>query len=72
MGYVGFSVAFAFAMATLLAALPDPDWARRARPWTLAAWCFLTLGVMLGSWWAYYELGRGRREDESVHFPRSV
>ena len=59
MGYVGFSVAFAFAMAALLGGRPDADWARRARPWTLAAWCFLTLGVALGSWWAYYELGWG-------------
>ena len=59
MGYVGFSVAFAFAMAALLAGRPDADWARRARPWTLAAWCFLTLGVALGSGWAYYELGWG-------------
>ena len=59
MGYVGFSVAFAFALAALLGGRPDADWARRARPWTLAAWCFLTLGVMLGSWWAYYELGWG-------------
>jgi cytochrome c-type biogenesis protein CcmF len=59
LGYVGFSVAFAFAMATLLGGRPDADWARRARPCTLAAWCFLTLGVMLGSWWAYYELGWG-------------
>jgi cytochrome c-type biogenesis protein CcmF len=59
MGYVGFSVAFAFAMAALLAGRPGADWARRARPWTLAAWCFLTLGVALGSWWAYYELGWG-------------
>ncbi len=59
MGYVGFSVAFAFAMATLLGGRPDADWARRARPWTLAAWCFLTLGVALGSGWAYYELGWG-------------
>jgi len=59
MGYVGFSVAFAFAMAALLAPQPDAGWARRARPWTAAAWCFLTLGVLLGSWWAYYELGWG-------------
>jgi len=59
MGYVGFSVAFAFAMAALLAGQAQTDWARRARPWTLAAWCFLTLGVALGSWWAYYELGWG-------------
>ncbi len=59
MGYVGFSVAFAFAMAALLARPADAGWARRARPWTLAAWCFLTLGLLLGSWWAYYELGWG-------------
>ena len=59
MGYVGFSVAFAFAMAALLAPRADAEWARRARPWTAAAWSFLTLGVLLGSWWAYYELGWG-------------
>ncbi|MGL6113342.1 MAG: heme lyase CcmF/NrfE family subunit, partial [Rubrivivax sp.] len=60
MGYVGFSVAFAFAMSALLGSGQHArDWARHARPWTTAAWCFLTLGVMLGSWWAYYELGWG-------------
>jgi len=59
LGYVGFSVAFAFAMDALLAGQAQTDWARRARPWTLAAWCLLTLGVMVGSWWAYYELGWG-------------
>jgi len=59
MGYVGFSVAFAFAMAALLEERADPAWARWARPWTNLAWCFLTLGVGLGSWWAYYELGWG-------------
>jgi cytochrome c-type biogenesis protein CcmF len=59
MGYVGFSVAFAFAIAGLLAGKLDPTWARWARPWTTVAWCFLTLGVALGSWWAYYELGWG-------------
>jgi cytochrome c-type biogenesis protein CcmF len=59
MGYVGFSVAFAFAIAALLSGQPDPLWARRARPWTLAAWSFLTLGILLGSFWAYYELGWG-------------
>ncbi len=59
MGYVGFSVAFAFAVAALLAGRMDSAWARRARPWTLAAWIFLTVGIMLGSWWAYYELGWG-------------
>lgn len=59
MGYVGFSVAFAFAIAALLAGRMDAAWARWARPWTLLAWSFLTLGIMLGSWWAYYELGWG-------------
>ena len=59
MGYVGFSVAFAFAVAALLSGRMDAAWARWARPWTLMAWCFLTLGIMLGSWWAYYELGWG-------------
>jgi cytochrome c-type biogenesis protein CcmF len=59
LGYVGFSVAFAFAMAALLAGRLDPIWARWARPWTTAAWVFLTLGLALGSWWAYYELGWG-------------
>ncbi len=59
MGYVGFSVAFAFAITALLSERPDADWARRARPWTVLAWCFLTVGVALGSWWAYYELGWG-------------
>ncbi len=59
MGYVGFSVAFAFAIAALWAGELDSTWARWARPWTLAAWCFLTLGIALGSWWAYYELGWG-------------
>ncbi|GAA5136308.1 heme lyase CcmF/NrfE family subunit [Alloalcanivorax gelatiniphagus] len=59
MGYVGFSVAFAFAVAGLLAGNLDPAWARWARPWTTVAWCFLTVGIALGSWWAYYELGWG-------------
>lgn len=59
MGYVGFSVAFAFAIASLLTGRLDTAWARWSRPWTLAAWCFLTLGIVLGSWWAYYELGWG-------------
>ena len=59
MGYVGFSVAFAFAIAGLLAGNLDPAWARWARPWTTVAWCFLTVGIALGSWWAYYELGWG-------------
>lgn len=59
MGYVGFSVPFAFAIAALLAGRMDSAWARWARPWTNAAWAFLTLGIALGSWWAYYELGWG-------------
>lgn len=59
MGYVGFSVAFAFAVAALLGGRLDAAWARWSRPWTTVAWSFLTLGIMLGSWWAYYELGWG-------------
>ncbi|MDX1696358.1 MAG: heme lyase CcmF/NrfE family subunit, partial [Ketobacteraceae bacterium] len=59
MGYVGFSVAFAFAVAGLLSGQLDSAWARWSRPWTTIAWCFLTLGIALGSWWAYYELGWG-------------
>lgn len=59
MGYVGFSVAFAFAIAALLAGKLDASWARWSRPWATAAWCFLTLGIAIGSWWAYYELGWG-------------
>lgn len=59
MGYVGFSVAFAFAIAALLAGRMDAAWARWTRPWTIIAWMFLTLGIALGSWWAYYELGWG-------------
>lgn len=59
MGYVGFSVAFAFAIASLLAGRLDTAWARWSRPWTQAAWMFLTLGIALGSAWAYYELGWG-------------
>jgi cytochrome c-type biogenesis protein CcmF len=59
MGYVGMSVAFAFAIAALLAGQLDAAWARWSRPWTLAAWVFLTLGIALGSWWAYYEMGWG-------------
>jgi cytochrome c-type biogenesis protein CcmF len=59
MGYVGFSVAFAFSIAALLGGKLDAAWARWSRPWTTVAWCFLTLGIMLGSWWAYYELGWG-------------
>ncbi len=58
-GYVGFSVAFAFAIAALLSGEFDTAWVRWTRPWTTAAWCFLTLGIALGSWWAYYELGWG-------------
>jgi len=59
MGYVGFSVAFAFAMAALLSGRLDAAWARWSRPWTTVAWMFLTIGIGLGSWWAYYELGWG-------------
>jgi len=59
MGYVGFSVAFSFAIAALLSGQLDAAWARWSRPWTMAAWCFLTLGIAMGSWWAYYELGWG-------------
>lgn len=59
MGYVGFSVAFAFAIAGLLSGRMDSAWARWSRPWTTVAWCFLTVGIALGSWWAYYELGWG-------------
>jgi len=59
MGYVGFSVAFAFAIAALLGGKLDATWARWSRPWTTVAWVFLTLGIALGSWWAYYELGWG-------------
>jgi cytochrome c-type biogenesis protein CcmF len=59
MGYVGFSVAFAFAIAALLTGRLDAAWARWTRPWTNAAWAFLTCGIALGSWWAYYELGWG-------------
>jgi cytochrome c-type biogenesis protein CcmF len=59
MGYVGFSVAFAFAIAALLGGQLDATWARWTRPWTVAAWMFLTIGIALGSWWAYYELGWG-------------
>ncbi|WP_019601679.1 heme lyase CcmF/NrfE family subunit [Teredinibacter turnerae] len=59
MGYVGFSVVFAFAIAALLSGRMDAAWARWSRPWTNAAWCFLSLGIALGSWWAYYELGWG-------------
>ena len=59
MGYVGFSVAFAFAVAALLGGEISRDWVRWSRPWTLVAWSFLTIGIALGSWWAYYELGWG-------------
>jgi cytochrome c-type biogenesis protein CcmF len=59
MGYVGFSVAFAFAIAALLSGRLDATWARWSRPWTTVAWLFLTLGIALGSYWAYYELGWG-------------
>jgi len=58
-GYVGFSVAFAFAIAALLNGKLDVAWARWTRPWTNVAWAFLTIGIALGSWWAYYELGWG-------------
>tara|TARA_B100001094_G_scaffold333211_1_gene409533 strand:+ start:4471 stop:6450 length:1980 start_codon:yes stop_codon:yes gene_type:complete len=59
MGYVGFSVSFAFAIAALLSGRIDAAWVRWCRPWTLVAWTFLTGGIALGSWWAYYELGWG-------------
>jgi len=59
MGYVGMSVAFSFAIAALLGGKLDAAWARWSRPWTLVAWVFLTIGITLGSWWAYYELGWG-------------
>ncbi len=58
-GYVGFSVAFAFAIAALISGQVDSAWARWSRPWTNIAWLFLTIGIALGSWWAYYELGWG-------------
>jgi cytochrome c-type biogenesis protein CcmF len=58
-GYVGFAVAFAFAVAALMSGKMDAAWARWSRPWTVGAWMFLTLGIALGSWWAYYELGWG-------------
>ncbi len=58
-GYVGFAVPFAFAIAAMLEGRLDHDWARWSRPWTLVAWLFLTVGIALGSWWAYYELGWG-------------
>ncbi|MBU8873345.1 heme lyase CcmF/NrfE family subunit [Reyranella sp. MMS21-HV4-11] len=59
LGYVGYSVTYAFAVAALLEGRVDAAWARWVRPWALAAWCFLTLGIALGSWWAYYILGWG-------------
>ncbi len=59
LGYVGFSMAFSFAIAALIEGRVDAAWARWVRPWTLAAWAFLTAGIALGSWWAYYELGWG-------------
>ena len=59
LGYVGFSMAFSFAVAALIEGKVDAAWARWVRPWTLAAWSFLTAGIALGSWWAYYELGWG-------------
>lgn len=59
LGYVGLSIAFAFAMAALMEGRIDAAWARWVRPWTLAAWVFLTLGIAMGSYWAYYELGWG-------------
>ncbi len=58
-GYVGFAVPFAFAVAALIEGRVDAAWGRWVRPWTLASWCFLTGGIALGSWWAYYELGWG-------------
>ena len=61
MGYVGLSVPFAFAIAALIGGRLDASWARWSRPWTNVAWGFLTLGIMLGSWWAYYVLGWGGR-----------
>ena len=59
LGYVGLSMAFSFAVAALIEGRVDAAWARWVRPWTLAAWVFLTIGIALGSWWAYYELGWG-------------
>ena len=59
LGYVGLSMAFSFAVAALIEGRIDAAWARWVRPWTLAAWIFLTIGIALGSWWAYYELGWG-------------
>src|SRR5690606_8833712 len=59
LGYVGLSMAFSFAVAALIEGRVDAAWARWVRPWTMAAWIFLTIGIGLGSWWAYYELGWG-------------
>ena len=59
LGYVGLSMSFSFAIAALIEGRVDAAWARWVRPWTLAAWIFLTIGIVLGSWWAYYELGWG-------------
>jgi cytochrome c-type biogenesis protein CcmF len=59
LGYVGFSMAFSFAVAALIEGRVDAAWARWVRPWTLLAWCALTFGIAMGSWWAYYELGWG-------------
>jgi cytochrome c-type biogenesis protein CcmF len=59
LGYVGFSITFCFALAALIEGRVDPAWARWVRPWTLAAWCALTTGIAMGSWWAYYTLGWG-------------
>jgi len=59
LGYVGFSVTFSFAVAALIEGRVDPAWARWVRPWALAAWCALTIGIAMGSWWAYYTLGWG-------------
>ena len=59
LGYVGFSTTYSFAIAALIEGRVDPTWARWVRPWTLAAWSALTVGIALGSWWAYYELGWG-------------
>jgi len=59
LGYVGFSVSFAFAVAALIEGRVDPAWARWVRPWALASWCALTIGIAMGSWWAYYTLGWG-------------
>src|SRR3546814_15668185 len=64
MGYVGFSVAFAFAIAALLGGRLDAAWARWSRPWTIVAWAFIGLGLALGSWWAYYEKsGHAKRRE---------